>query len=292
VNNSKNTVIFLLSVIVLVQAAVLLYVMRRPGAGTRVTRPAAPRPIAEPAAPVPEAEPRIVPAKEPAVPLQGRIVLILDDWGYSMRHRSFILENDFHVTLAVLPFKAYSGVIAKLAYDKDKDVIIHLPMEPHDKEKYGLEERTLESGMADAEIVALLDEAFVSVPFAKGVSNHMGSRATEDAPLMRSVMVYLRERKLFFVDSLVTSKSICSATARRVGLDFMQRDVFIDYENDAAVIRAQLQALAEKARTKGIAVGIGHDRPLTIRVLEEEMPRLEREGFRFINVSEALGERS
>ncbi len=290
-NNSKNAIILLLSAIVLIQSAVLLYVFLR--SERRPARPVeseAPAPAALP--PVEEAVAPVVKREEPAAPLQGKIVLILDDWGYNLRHRHFIVGNDFHVTLSVLPFKPYSETIAKLAYDKDKDVIVHMPMEPHDKENYGLEEKMLSVGMRPAEVVRLLDEAFVSVPFAKGLSNHMGSKATEDAALMRTVMTYLKKRRLFFVDSLVTPQSVCAAAARREGVAFTQRDVFIDNVNDADAIRAQLEELAEKARADGIAVGLAHDRPLTIRVLEEEIPRLEKEGFRFISVSEALREKT
>ena len=289
-NNTKNTVILLFSAIVLVQSAVLLYVFLRPERSP--ARPAARDEAPAVLPPVEEALAPVVKREEPAAPLQGKIVLILDDWGYNLRHRHFIVENDFHVTLSVLPFKPYSETIAKLAYDKDKDVIVHMPMEPHDKERYGLEEKMLSVGMRAADAVKMLDEAFVSVPFAKGISNHMGSRATEDASLMRTVMAYLKRRKLFFVDSLVTPTSVGGHAAGRAGVPFTQRDVFIDNVNDADAIRVQLDELAEKARADGIAVGLAHDRPLTIRVLEEEIPRLQREGFRFINVSEALREKT
>ncbi|MGE5280542.1 MAG: divergent polysaccharide deacetylase family protein [Deltaproteobacteria bacterium] len=292
-NTVKNAVIIVLSVIVLVQAAALLYVLRHTERPSPASSPA-PAFLEVPAAPEAPAGPSVAPQavpQEPAVPVEGQIVLILDDWGYNVRNRSFIVDNDFHVTLSVLPFKPYSEVIAKLAYDKGKDVIVHMPMEPHDKQNYGLEEKMLAVGMRPADAVAMLDGAFASVPFAKGLSNHMGSRATEDPALMRTVLTYLKKKDLFFVDSLVTPKSVCAATARRLGVAFTQRDVFIDNEEDAGAIRARLDELAQKARTHGIAVGIGHDRPLTIRVLDEEIPRLEREGIRFINVSDALKER-
>jgi len=295
-NNSKNTWILFLSLIVILQALVLLYVfgrgeLRRAPAAQRREAPAGPEEEKKPGV-VPERKPAAVGKEEPAVPARGRIVLILDDWGYNLRNRDFIVGNDFPVTLSVLPFKPYSQVVANLAHDKNKDVILHMPMEPYDKERYGLEEKMLSVGMSASDAVRLLDEAFVSVPFAKGMSNHMGSRATEDASLMRVVMARLKTRGLFFVDSLVTSKSVCHAVARDLGVAFLQRNVFIDNENDATAIRQRLIELAGKARSNGIAVGVGHDRPLTIRVLEEMIPELEREGFRFVGVSEALRERT
>ena len=37
-----------------------------------------------------------------------------------------------------------------------------------------------------------------------------------------------------------------------------------------------------------IAIGIGHVKEITLRILEKEIPRLESEGYRFIKLSEAV----
>jgi polysaccharide deacetylase 2 family uncharacterized protein YibQ len=44
--------------------------------------------------------------------------------------------------------------------------------------------------------------------------------------------------------------------------------------------------LASKAKSNGSAIGIGHDRPATIAVLKEMIPKLEADGFEFVYVSE------
>jgi len=38
----------------------------------------------------------------------------------------------------------------------------------------------------------------------------------------------------------------------------------------------------------GHAIGIGHDRKVTLEVLKEVMPELDREGFKFVFVSELV----
>lgn len=293
-NNFKNFVIIVLSSIIIIQSAFLIYLLRR-GAepGRKKTRPA---PIVVPVrekerAPEPKAtfkerpEPELI--VRPKVKL-GKIAIVLDDWGYSLKNREFITDNDFHLTLSVLPFKVFSTEVARLAHQKNKNVIVHMPMEPHNKDDYGLEEKTLLTTMDRNTVIKILDQAFESVPYARGISNHMGSMATENTRLMRVVLDYLRKREMFFLDSLVTPRSVCRKLAQSIRLRYAQRNVFIDNESDRGYIRAQLVKLAVMAKSKGVAIGIGHDRVNTVAVLKEVIPELEAQGYEFVNLSEVV----
>lgn len=292
-NNFKNTIIALLSSIILVQSVFLVYFIFHgravSGAQQKIVddlpreeKPVPSGPVKQPAA----AEKKVVKA-EP-VKNAGKIALILDDWGYNLKNRDFITGNNYHLSISILPFKPYSAMVAKLAHDKNKDVIVHMPMEPESKESYGLEENTLLIGMSRDEIDTILKRAFKNIPYAKGLSNHMGSKATQNKRLMEIVMEFLKANNLFFLDSLVTSKSVCAGCAEKFMVPIMRRDVFIDNENDPAYIRKQVMALAHEAEASGLAVGIGHDRPVTISVLEEVIPELSEQGFEFVNISEII----
>jgi polysaccharide deacetylase 2 family uncharacterized protein YibQ len=272
----KNLFICFLSLIIIIQGVLLFYLLRRGQV-----------PAKKPMRRMEEARPAPPPVFKPRA-VVGKIVLVLDDWGYNLKDRGFITDNDFHVTLSILPFKPYSTQIAELAHTKNKDVIVHMPMEPHNKENYGLEEHTLLTSMDRATVDHLLDAAFESVPFAKGLSNHMGSKATEDETLMSMVLSYLKNKNRFFLDSFVTAKTVGRGLARKMNVGFAQRDVFIDNNNDANSIKEQMLKLAQKARKAGVAVGIGHDRPVTVGVLKEMIPRLEKEGYQFLDLSEII----
>lgn len=292
-NNFKNFVIFVLSVIILIQSAILIHLMHRgPVTVKKAVRGAGPFVPQKPKQPPLRIKPEVIKEK-PAVKskpkeISGKIALVLDDWGYNLKNRSFITDNDFHVTISILPFKPYSTHIAQLAYHKNKDVIVHMPMEPKDKEKYGLEQNTLLVGMDKKEVMRLLDAAFATVPYAKGLSNHMGSKATEDMRLMTFTFEYLKAKQLFFLDSVVTSRSVSKKLSKNYALTLFERQVFIDNESDPAYIRGQLVKLAQMAKRRGVAIGIGHDRPTTTAVLKEVMPELEQEGYQFVNLSEIL----
>jgi polysaccharide deacetylase 2 family uncharacterized protein YibQ len=43
-----------------------------------------------------------------------------------------------------------------------------------------------------------------------------------------------------------------------------------------------------RARIHGQAIGIGHNQKITLEVLKEAMPELEKEGYKFVYVSDLV----
>ena len=82
--------------------------------------------------------------------------------------------------------------------------------------------------------------------------------------------------------------TVCAGLADEMGLAFGKRDVFLDNINTREAIIKQIMVLGQKARRRGYAVAIGHDRRLTLRVLKEELPLLERQGFEIVSIKELL----
>jgi hypothetical protein len=157
-------------------------------------------------------------------------------------------------------------------------------MEP--KEKYNLEKNTILTSMSKEQVANAISQDLASLVYAKGVSNHMGSMATSDIKTMEIVLRELKRRGLYFLDSYVVTQSICQELALNIGVRFAKRDVFLDNSNDPKYIREQIKKLTAKARLRGYAIGIGHDRRNTLQVLKEVLPELEREGYKFVFVSE------
>ena len=142
--------------------------------------------------------------------------------------------------------------------------------------------------MPPKEIRALLKEEIESVPGIKGVSNHMGSKATENKDTMKVIFDELKKRRLYFLDNVVTDNSVCEEIARQSGVRITQRSVFLDNESDEGYIENQLRHTAEIAAKTGSAVGVGHDRVNTVRVLGRIIPELKTEGFQFVYLSEMV----
>jgi hypothetical protein len=99
-------------------------------------------------------------------------------------------------------------------------------------------------------------------------------------------MAEAKKRKLYFFDSFVTNKSVCSELARKIKIRFAKRDIFLDNQDDFGYIQGQLIKLKHLAKRQGIAIGIGHDRKNTLLVLKEMLPQLEKEGYKFVFLSQ------
>ena len=217
-----------------------------------------------------------------------KIAIILDDWGYNANGCTFLEKIDIPITVSILPELRYSQTIARCAHQNNKEVMLHLPLEPHKFFETYPEDYVILSSMTKDKILAMLDKFFKNIPFVVGANNHMGSKASEDRALMKIVFSYFRKNNFFFVDSLVSSNSICEPLAQEEHVPFLHRNVFLDHEADAQYIKGQLDQLAERAKKQGFALGIGHDRPLTKEILLEQSQKLKNQGFKFVTVKELI----
>ena len=223
--------------------------------------------------------------KIPKIPI-GKIAIVIDDWGYNLNNLYLLDQIKYPFTASILPRLEYSKRVATELNRRGVQIILHLPMEPH--EKFRLEKNTILTSMDEETIRNIIVQDLADIHYAQGVSNHMGSKATEDLRTMGIVLKELKKRNLFFLDSLVSSKTICSSLAAKLGVGFVKRDVFLDNREDPEYIKGQIYKLKKKAQTFGYALGIGHDRKITLEVLKETMPELEREGYKLVFVSELV----
>jgi polysaccharide deacetylase 2 family uncharacterized protein YibQ len=158
-------------------------------------------------------------------------------------------------------------------------------MEPVGHESPGRD--AILTSMTDDEIARLTRENFDAIPYARGVNNHMGSRATADRRVMTTVIGAL-PRGIYFIDSRTSGTSVAATVAHELRVRTATRNVFLDDVATDAAVRKQLDALASAAEKHGTAIGIGHPHAVTVRVLTEEMPRLRERGFRFVRASEVV----
>jgi len=221
-----------------------------------------------------------------AVTIKGKIAIVIDDFGYNLNNLPMLDEIKYHLTASVLPNLRYSREISVRLAERGFQVILHLPLEPY--EKLRLEKNTIMTSMNEITIKNILQEDLASIGPVRGVSNHMGSRATQDPKIMSIIFEELKNRHLYFLDNLVSPKTICSDVAAKIGLPTAKRDIFLDNNTEPEYIRKQIHKLKTKARVYGQAIGVGHDRGSTLEVLKEVMPELEKEGYGFVFVSELV----
>ena len=235
---------------------------------------------------------KVIPIPVQVMPAaKGKVAIVLDDWGYNNNDLNFLSEIKSPITVAVLPNLQFSAVIAEGAKKRGFQVILHLPLES--KSNKSPEKDTLYCNMSNRKLAQSLRQILTSVSNISGVNNHQGSKATEDPRVMGIVLTELKRNNLFFLDSQTTNKSICENAARKVGVKYAKRDIFLDLpsvklteQQIRSYIQAQLFRLSEVASQNGSAIGIGHDRKVTLSVLKDVLPRLEKKGIKFVFISE------
>lgn len=215
------------------------------------------------------------------------VAIVLDDFGYTKENFDLLKTIGVPVTMAVLPDLSYSKEVCRFAQDNGMEVILHFPMEPA-VDIGSMEKDTIMVDSDEATIKRILDSDLVSVESARGISNHMGSKATSDSRVMAIVFSELKSRDLFFLDSVTTPESVCEKVASEVGLPYARRDIFIDHDMDAEHIKKQMEKVEKVAVREGSAVAIGHDRKLTIEILTEIIPQMKERGIKFVKLSEMI----
>jgi uncharacterized protein len=96
----------------------------------------------------------------------------------------------------------------------------------------------------------------------------------------------LKDRGVFFFDSVTTPHSLGVATARRFGVESAGRDVFLDDTQTAAAVEKQLALLERMARAQGVATAIGHPHDVTLALLERWCAH--HPAVRLVRIKEAI----
>jgi polysaccharide deacetylase 2 family uncharacterized protein YibQ len=231
-------------------------------------------------------------AKPPVAPEndgkhRGDIVLILDDVGFDRQPLESAMGIDPNLNFSILPNARQASAFAHRLHGRGFEVLCHLPMEPIGYPRQSPGANAVMTSMSDAEIARTTRQNVGAVPFAVGMNNHMGSRATTDARVMTEVLSAL-PKGMFYIDSRTTSGSVGERVARQMKIPTASRNVFLDDVQEETAIRKQLAELASTAESRGLAVGIGHIYPVTVRVLVAEVPQLRDRGFRLVRASDAV----
>ena len=250
---------------------------------------ASPTPAASaPAPPKPrELSPAISsPQAPPGLTGSPRVAVIVDDLG--ARRDVFDVLRDLRrpLTVAVLPGLPLSQWTAREAAQSGMEVLLDLPMEPYRFPEVDPGPGALLMAMSAQELQAQIGAHLASVPGAVGVTNHMGSRMTEDRARMRTVLGVLAGRRLFLVDGLTSNLSVAYDEAKAQGLRAGRRQIIVDHVSGEAGDRVRWDEVAWWAESRGEVIVIAHGHPLTARLLREYVPRWEARGMRLVPVSQ------
>jgi len=250
----------LIVILFLIVAGVFFYFEEFEKEKTPKHKPVITKPYIKPQVVIPELPPRRYLPK---------VAILMDDLGISKQTAYEVFNLNSAITIAILPQRKYSAWIAEEANRRGHDIILHIPMEATRPMKLG--KGGLQLGMTDKEIADTIINNINSVPYIKGASNHMGSAFTQDKRGMSLLIAELKKRRLFFLDSITSSKSIAYNLAKSNNLQALHRDVFLDDTDDPVEIEKQWQRLLKIAARKGYAIAQGHPRRNTLDFLQNAL---------------------
>ena len=277
-------------------------------AASPAAAPAAPPPAVETAAAVAPVAPQQA-APQQAAPLQaapvaaGRptwlanavpaavdlerpmIAVVIDDLGLRRQATRAAIALPGPLSLAFLAYAEDLDDQAASARAAGHELLLHQPMEPEGAQDPGPD--ALLTSLSGRENVARLTAALDRLPQVVGINNHMGSRFTASPVALEPVLRTLQRRGLLFLDSRTTGESVGLATARRLGVPSVGRDVFLDHRASAGrpYVERQLAEAEAIARESGAAVAIGHPHAATLDALRDWIPALQARGFQLVPIS-------
>ncbi len=255
---------------------------REGGAGQHFGGPAVPSP--PPAARVAPGEPaalrpwRRFAAVAPETGGRPMIAVVIDDMGIDRKRSARVIGFRGPLTLSFLAYADDLGTQTAAAAAAGHELLVHLSMEP-DSATVDPGPNVLMSGLEPGELRRRLRWGLSRFEAYVGINNHMGSRFTADAAGMTVVMEEIKSRGLLFLDSRTTDKTVAAALARRAGVPFAERNIFLDHVDDVATVQGRLAELERLARRTGFAVAIGHPRDATLTALAAWLEEVEGRGF-------------
>lgn len=216
-----------------------------------------------------------------------RIALIIDDIGYSVSRARRFLDLGVPVTFSILPRLADSVNLSLEIKKNGHEIMLHQPMEPYN---HSLDPGpgALYAGDGEERIMRVIEENISEIPFASGINNHMGSKFTALPDKMYHALRIVKEKNMFFVDSLTSNHSKGFATARSLNMAAAHRNIFLDNIVEESAILYQLLKLAEIAHEHGSAVGIGHPFSETASAIKTFCSRIAGSGIALVHISEVI----
>lgn len=218
---------------------------------------------------------------------QSFIALIIDDIGFSVYRARLFLKLGVPMTFAILPRLDNSLDLAIEICGEGHEIMLHQPMEPYASD-IDPGPGALYVGDGTRRIIRTLEKNISSLPFVLGVNNHMGSKFTTRQKEMNEVLGVIKERNLFFVDSLTSGRSTGYKTAKSLHVATAVRNIFLDNLADELHILSQLHKLKKHALKYGCAIGIGHPFPETARAIGRFLKDLRSSDISLVPISKVL----
>lgn len=213
-----------------------------------------------------------------------RVALIIDDMGLDVKHSRETMNLPGPLTMSFMPYAKNLRAQTSYAISKGHELMVHIPMQPENA-KLDAGPKVLKVGQTPEQFIKILDDDLAAFGGYVGINNHMGSKMTQDHEGMALLMEELKKRGLLFVDSKTIATSVAADEAKKAGVPYAVRNVFVDDEEAKGPIDGALEHIEKLALSKGLAIAIAHPRAETVEALKAWLPTLKAKGIELVPVS-------
>lgn len=224
-----------------------------------------------------------------------KIAFVIDDFGQDRAGVEQMLNLDIPLTCAIIPFMEYSVQDMNAIIEKNKEPILHMPMEADQylpESWYG--PKMIKNNYDTKQIKEVMQECINSLPNIKGVNIHIGSGVSQNRNQMLAVMEVVKDNNLYFLDSRTSDKSVCNEIAKEIQVEYQYRDVFLEKTKHAEYnhIINQIHKAIDIAKLNGKAVIIGHVGPeggdVTAKAIKDSIPSIKNANVEIVLLSQIV----
>ncbi|EAJ2168578.1 divergent polysaccharide deacetylase family protein, partial [Campylobacter jejuni] len=212
-----------------------------------------------------------------------KLAIIIDDMANASQVRGLKALN-LKLNPSFFPPDKNHSETPKLALKFDF-YMVHLPLAAINYNKPEID--TLNPNDSKERIFKKIKQIKKDFKDLRYINNHTGSLFTSNEEAMRKLYEALKNQNIFFVDSKTIGNSKANKIAKELSMPYIQRDVFLDNEDDVNYVKKQLESAVKLAQKKGFVIAIGHPRKNTFKALEQSKDLLK--GVDLVYLSEIYG---
>jgi polysaccharide deacetylase 2 family uncharacterized protein YibQ len=224
---------------------------------------------------------------QPVPPAKGpRIAIVMTRLGISANATTEALAKlPAPVTLAFVPYAADLDRWTTRARGENHEVLLQVPMEPHDYPDNDPGPQTLLTTLKPEDNIDRLHWAMSRFQGYVGIANYMGAKFGTNEQGISMVLQEARERGLIYFDDGTASRGVASQIAGGSSVPFAKGDVTIDAAPIAAEIDGALTKLEALARERGTAVGVASALPISIQRISTWAKAVTARGITLVPIS-------
>ncbi len=221
----------------------------------------------------------------------ARMALVLFGFGDDPEHAAecFRLPQPFAV--ALVPGAPSSNGLFRAARDAQREVVLHLPLEPVNYPQVNPGPGAILVTMEPARITGMVRRYLDTAGPVSAVANHMGSLATQDMQVMTAVYRELRRRGVPFLHVQPAAGAVCRTLASGQGVVYGEPDAVIDRETRAPDLRdldGRWKATLAHARERGRMIVFVRATPTTRRWLAGALSPKRLDGVSVVPLASLL----